>query len=144
MPVAINIEKLRVRSLDVAQMEVTWETDSSVFDVLDYTFQRDTWKPLRALRVGLNGSWRDDYLFGINNGQELGGGATHLVNGYVMRDQKIWNQVVRIRAGVRNLVDLENSKIRKIGFTTMANGANVYRYSYVVPVQYDLNLSVKF
>lgn len=39
MPVAINIEKLRVRSLDVAQMEVTWETDSSVFDVLDYTFQ---------------------------------------------------------------------------------------------------------
>ena len=112
--------------------------------VLDYTFQRDTWKPLRALRVGLNGSWRDDYLFGINNGQELGGGATHLVNGYVMRDQKIWNQVVRIRAGVRNLVDLENSKIRKIGFTTMANGANVYRYSYVVPVQYDLNLSVKF
>lgn len=39
MPVALHINKLRVRSLDVAQMEVTWETDDSQVDVLDYTFQ---------------------------------------------------------------------------------------------------------
>lgn len=39
MPVALHIEKLKVRSLDVALMELTWETDSNVVDVLDYSFQ---------------------------------------------------------------------------------------------------------
>lgn len=39
MPVAISIKRLSVRSLDVAQMEVTWETDNFKMDVLDYTFQ---------------------------------------------------------------------------------------------------------
>lgn len=39
MPVALKIERARVRSLDTTVMEVTWETDSSVVDVLDYTFQ---------------------------------------------------------------------------------------------------------
>lgn len=112
--------------------------------VVDYAFQRDTWKPLRSVRIGLNGSWRDDYLLGIPSGQEMIGGSTHLVHGYIMRDQKIWNQQVRIRAGVKNITDLENGKIRKTSFTTLADGANVYRYSYVVPVQYDLNVTVRF
>ena len=112
--------------------------------VVDYAFQRDTWKPLRSVRVGLNGSWRDDYLLGIPRGQEMIGGSTHLVHGYIMRDQKIWNQQVRLRAGVKNITDLENGKIRKTSFTTLASGANVYRYSYVVPVQYDLNVTVRF
>ena len=61
-----------------------------------------------------------------------------------MRDQKVGGQQLRVRAGVSNLVDLENSKIRKTGFTTMANGPNVYRYSYVMPAQYDLSVTVKF
>lgn len=39
MPVTLKIERFRVRSLDVAQMEVTWETDNFLNDVLDYTFQ---------------------------------------------------------------------------------------------------------
>jgi len=39
MPVALKIERPRVRSLDTTVMEVTWETDSNVVDVLDYTFQ---------------------------------------------------------------------------------------------------------
>jgi hypothetical protein len=112
--------------------------------VIDYAFQRDVWTPLRGVRVGLNGSWRDDYLFGIANGQSLGGGATHLVHGYVMRDQKIWRQQVRARLGFRNLTDLENGKLRKTSFTTLANAANVYRYSYVVPLQVDASLTVRF
>ena len=82
--------------------------------------------------------------FGIANGQSLAGGGTHLVHGYVMRDQKFWGQQVRVRAGVRNLTDLENGGIRKTGFTTMADGRNVYRYSYVMPAQYDLSVSAKF
>jgi hypothetical protein len=28
--------------------------------------------------------------------------------------------------------------------TTMNDGRNVYRYSYVVPTQYELNLTVRF
>jgi hypothetical protein len=112
--------------------------------VLDYAFQRGSWKPLQGLRLGMNGSWRDDYLFGIPNGQEMVGGTTHLVHGYVMRDQKLWNQVVRVRLGFKNILDLENSRIRKTSFTTMAGGENVYRYSYVVPLQVDLNLTVRF
>ena len=112
--------------------------------MLDYAFQRDAWKPLQGVRVGLNGSWRDDYLFGIPNGQEMVGGGTHLVHGYLMRDQRIWNQLVRVRLGFRNIADLENGSIRKTSFTTMVNGENVYRYSYVVPLQVDLNLTVRF
>ncbi|MFM8338143.1 MAG: hypothetical protein ACKODK_21520, partial [Opitutaceae bacterium] len=49
-----------------------------------------------------------------------------------------------MRAGVRNLTDLENGGIRKTGFTTMSDGRNVYRYSYVMPAQYDFSVSVKF
>lgn len=112
--------------------------------IIDYGFQREAWAPLRGVRVGVNGSWRDDYLFGISNNQELVGGSTHLVHGYVMRDQKIWRQNTRIRVGFRNIVDLENGKLRKTSFTTMANGANVYRYSYVVPLQVDASVTVRF
>lgn len=61
-----------------------------------------------------------------------------------MRHQKIWKQNVRARLGFRNITDLENGKLRKTSFTTMANGANVYRYSYVVPLQVDLSLTVRF
>ncbi|MSU50821.1 MAG: hypothetical protein EXS37_17325 [Opitutus sp.] len=112
--------------------------------VVDYAFQRAAREPLRGIRVGLNGSWRDDYLFGVPGGQEMGGGSSHLVHAYVMRDQKIRGQAMRIRVGVKNLTDLENGSIRKTGFTTMNSGANVYTYSYVMPPQYDLSLSVKF
>ncbi|MBI5693083.1 MAG: hypothetical protein HZC55_23650 [Verrucomicrobia bacterium] len=112
--------------------------------VIDYAFAREGAAVLRGVRVGVNGSWRDNYLLGTPNGQSMVGGTRHPVNAYVMRDQKIWGQQVRFRAGVKNLVDLENSTIRKTGFTTMASGANVYTYSYVMPPQYDLTASVKF
>jgi hypothetical protein len=39
VPVALDIDKFRVRTLDVARMEVTWETSSPTVDALDYTFQ---------------------------------------------------------------------------------------------------------
>ncbi len=96
------------------------------------------------MRLGINGSWRDDYLFGLPNGQEMIGGSSHLVHAYVMRDQKLWGQQVRLRVGVKNLTDFENSYVRKTQFTTMSTGENVYRYSYVMPPQYDLSLTVKF
>ncbi len=144
-PAVLNEAKTLLDTLDIDTKPAGARASPwSASWVVDYAFQRDMWKPLRGVRVGLNGSWRDDYLLGIPEGQEMVGGSTHLVHGYVMRDQKIWNQQVRIRAGVKNIADLENGKIRKTSFTTMANGENVYRYSYVMPVQYDINLTVRF
>lgn len=112
--------------------------------VIDYAFAREGAAVLRGVRLGVNGSWRDNYLLGTPNGQSMVGGTRHPVNAYLMRDQKIWGQQVRFRAGVKNLVDLENSTLRKTGFTTMLNGANLYTYSYVMPPQYDFTASVKF
>ncbi len=109
-----------------------------------YRFPRDRWPLLRGASMGVNGSWRDDYLLGINNGQKLVGGATHLMHAYVTRTQKIWRQNVTIRAEVKNLADLENGTLRKTGFTTLTTGENLYRYSYVVPVEYNVSLRVKF
>ncbi len=144
-PALLNEAKTLLDSLDIDQKPTGARASPwSASWVVDYAFQRDSSPLLRGVRVGLNGSWRDDYLFGIANGQALGGGATHLVHGYVMRDQKIWNQQVRARLGFRNITDLENGKLRKTSFTTLANGANVYRYSYVVPLQVDASLTVRF
>jgi hypothetical protein len=112
--------------------------------VVDYDFSALSWKPVKGVRAGVNGKWRDDYLFGINNNQELIGGGEHIVSLYLMRDQKIFGYKTRIRLGADNLFDIENGKLRKTGFTTMSNNANVYRYSYVEPVQYDLSVAVSF
>jgi outer membrane receptor protein involved in Fe transport len=111
---------------------------------IDYTFPRGSWRALHGVRLGAHGYWRDNYLLGITNGIEMVGGINHPVQAYGMRDQKIWNQMVRLRFGVKNLIDLENATIRKTSFTTLANGTPVYRYSYVMPPQYDLSITVRF
>jgi outer membrane receptor protein involved in Fe transport len=113
--------------------------------VVDYAFRRDLHRILRGVRVGLNGSWRDNYLLGVTStGREIEGGQTHLVNAYLMRDQRIFNQRVRVRLGVRNLTDLENGDLRKTSFGTLDSGAVAYRFSYVMPPQYDLSVTVDF
>ncbi len=112
--------------------------------VVDYDFGKSPWERLKGVRFGINGAWRDDYLFGISNGQELIGGTRHDVSAYIMRDQRIFGHRTRIRLGARNLFDLENGDLRKTGFTTMADGTNVYRFSYVEPVQVDLTLTLDF
>ena len=112
--------------------------------IVDYSFVKGSARALQGLRVGVNGVWREDYLFAQRNGVNLQGGGSHLVNAYVMRDQKIFGHQVRIRAGVKNLVDLKNSKTRSLGFTTMANGTDILTYGYVMPRQYSLEATVRF
>jgi hypothetical protein len=34
--------------------------------------------------------------------------------------------------------------VRKTGFTTLSTGQNVYRYSYVVPTEYNLSVRMRF
>jgi len=55
----------------------------------------------RDVRLGVNGSWRDNYRFGVPNKQEMIGGTNHLLSAYARRGQKIWGQHGRIRAGVK-------------------------------------------
>ena len=112
--------------------------------IADYSFQREVWAPLRGVRLGVNGSWRDNYLLSIVNGREFYGGISHLVSGYVMRDQKIWSQQVRFRLGCRNIVDLENARTRRTGTTTLTTGMVVYRQIYVVSPQWDFTATVRF
>lgn len=113
--------------------------------VVDYAFRRDSLRALRGVRVGINGSWRDNYLLGrTTSGRDIEGGQTHLVNAYVMRDQKIFGQKVRVRLGVKNLTDLENGDYRKTSFGTLDNGSVAYRFSYVMPPQYDLSVTLDF
>ncbi|MSU24746.1 MAG: hypothetical protein EXS32_13105 [Opitutus sp.] len=144
-PAVLTTAKLLLDSLDISGRPAGAQASPwSGSWVIDYSFAREASVPLRGVRVGLNGSWRDTYLLGTPNGQSMIGGTRHPVNAYVMRIQKIWGQQVRLRAGVKNLVDLENRQVRKTGFTTMSTGANVYTYAYVMPPQYDLSASVKF
>ena len=144
-PAVLTTAKLLLDTLDISTKPAGARAAPwSASWVIDYTFARESWQPLRGVRAGVNGSWRDNYLFGVPNHQEMIGGTNHLVNAYLMRDQKIWGQQVRVRVGVKNLLDLENSGIRKTGFVTLANGTNVYSYSYVMPPQYDLTLTVRF
>jgi hypothetical protein len=112
--------------------------------IADYSFAREAWLPLRGVRVGVNGSWRDNYLLSIVNGREFSGGTSHLLSAYVMRDQKIGRQQVRFRLGCRNLVDLENGSTRRVGTTTLTSGAVLYRQIYVMPPQWDLTATVRF
>lgn len=112
--------------------------------IIDYAFSRDSWKLLKGVRLGVNGNWRDNYLLAFVDGREILGGQQHLVNAYVMRDQKVWGRQVRLRLGVRNLIDLENGETRRTGTTTLANGTVQYRLSYVMPPQVDLSATVRF
>jgi len=112
--------------------------------IVDYAFNSDSGNLMKGVRVGINGVWRDDYLFAQRNGVDIIGGGSHMLNAYVMRDQKIFGRRVRIRAGVKNLVDLMNSEHRSLGFTTMANGTDILTYVYVMPPQYSLEANVRF
>jgi len=94
--------------------------------------------------MGINGVWRQDYLFARRNGADIVGGGSHMVNAYVMRDQKFFGRQVRVRAGVKNLMDFKNHEQRSLGFTTMANGADILTYVYVMPPQYTLEATVRF
>jgi outer membrane receptor protein involved in Fe transport len=144
-PAILTTAKLLLDTLDISTKPAGARASPwSASWVVDYSFLRDSMAVLRGVRLGVNGSWRDNYLFGVPNKQEMIGGTNHLVSAYAMRGQKIWGQQVRIRAGVKNLLDLENNRIRKTGFVTLANGTNVYNYSYVMPPQYDLTVTVKF
>lgn len=103
---------------------------------------RNEW--MRGTSLNLTGRYRDDYLFGIVNGQEMIGGGSHLVNGSISHNRRILGKSVTFRFDVKNIADLENGKFRKTQFSTLLSGENVYRYSYVMPTEYAISLRVRF
>ncbi len=113
--------------------------------VIDYSFARESLPLLRGVRLGINGVWRQDYLLGVRDSVEYRGGATHIVGAYVMRNQKIWGRDVRLRVGARNLFDLKNGDTpRRTGIVNKLDGTVDYTYSYIMPEQYDVSLTVRF
>ena len=112
--------------------------------IVDYAFPREAWSWLRGVRAGVNGTWRDNYLLAIYDNVPWRGGQQHPVNAYVMRDQKVWGQQVRVRLGARNIIDLENKNRRASGTVSFADGSRGLRYSYIMPLQWDLTMSVRF
>ena len=111
----------------------------------DYAFPRDAWMPLKGVRLGVNGAYVDDYFFGVDDaGKEYYGGATHTVGAYVMRNQKIFGQDVRVRLGVRNLHDFENGNTREDGFRVLSDGSVVPDLRYIFDPRWDVTVTVRF
>lgn len=63
MSVAINVQRLRVRSLDVDLHEITWEIESTSEDILDYTFQLLRSESPEGPYEILTPEFEDQYLF---------------------------------------------------------------------------------
>lgn len=89
MPVALQVKSLRVRSIDLDYMEVSWEIADTSVDVLDYQFQ-----VLRSESpVGPpdfeTGVFEDKYLF-IDN---------HITPGHRWRKYYYWVRVIQKTTG---------------------------------------------
>jgi hypothetical protein len=74
----------------------------------------------RGVRAGVNGSWRDDYLFGLPTGRTMVGG-THASGARLLhaRSEDLGPAGPRPARGEEPRLDLENGDLRKTGFTTM-------------------------
>ena len=110
---------------------------------IDYELPRST--VLKGTRLGVTGTWNDDYNISNNGGVLYVNGAQCPVSAYVIHERKIFGRDVYFRLGARNLVDLENGKLRKTGvnFVDPAGNPN-YAYQYVTPVSVELNATVRF
>lgn len=67
MPVTLEVQRLRVRSLDVDFHEVSWEIESTTEDVFDYTFQLLRSESIEGPYEDLSPEMEDQYLFVDNN-----------------------------------------------------------------------------
>jgi hypothetical protein len=110
---------------------------------VDYEFARTT--PLRGTRVGLTGTWNDNYNVANSGGTVFVNGAQFPLGAYVIHERRIFERNVYFRLGVRNLVDLENNKLRKTGINFIDPAGNPnYAYQFVTPLSVELNATVRF
>src|SRR5581483_1150159 len=110
---------------------------------VDYEFPRTTF--LRGTRIGATGTWNDNYNIANSGGTVYVSGAQFPLNVYAIHERKIFEHDVYFRLGVRNLVDLENDRLRRTGvnFIDPAGGVN-YAYQFVTPLSIEFNASVRF
>lgn len=110
---------------------------------IDYEFARAT--SLRGTRVGVTATWNDNYNIDFTGGVIYRGGSTLPVGAYIIHERKIFGRDTYFRLGVRNLVDLQNGKLRKTGVNVVDAAGNIsYDYQYVTPMSADLNATVRF
>lgn len=67
MPVTIDVQKLRVRSLDVDYNEISWEIASTSEDIFDYTFQLIRSEGAEGPYEPISPEMDDQYYFIDNN-----------------------------------------------------------------------------
>lgn len=110
---------------------------------VDYELPRAS--GLKGTRVGVTGTWIDDYTIDFTGGVIYRGGSTCPLGVYAIHERKVFGRDAYIRLGVRNLVDLKNGKLRKTGVNVVdAAGGISYDYQYITPMSADLNVTVKF
>lgn len=111
---------------------------------LDYELPRGTF--LRGTRVGVTGTWNDDYIVAYTGGVAYYGGATLPVSAYIIHEHKIFGRDTYFRLGFHNITDLEAGKLRKTGVNTVDTTTNMplYAYQYTTPFSIDLNATVRF
>jgi outer membrane receptor protein involved in Fe transport len=110
---------------------------------VDYEFPRTSF--LKSTRIGVTGTWNDDYNISNSGGTLYQGGAQLPLSVYAIHERKIFEHEVYFRLGVRNLVDLENDHLRRTGvnFIDPAGGVN-YAYQFVTPLSVEFNATVRF
>jgi hypothetical protein len=110
---------------------------------IDYEFPRSTW--LKGTRAGLTGTWVDNYNIDFTGGVIYRGGTTCPLGVYAIHERKVFGRDAYFRLGVRNLVDLQNGKLRKTGVNVVDAAGNIsYDYQYITPLSADLNVTVRF
>lgn len=109
----------------------------------DYEFSRATM--LKGTRVGVTGNWNDRYNIANSGGVVYVGGAQLPLGVYAIHERRLFEHEVYFRLGIRNLVDLENGRLRKTGinFVDPAGNPN-YAYQFVTPRSVELNATVRF
>jgi hypothetical protein len=110
---------------------------------VDYEFPRTTL--LKGTRIGLTGTWNDNYNVANSGGTLFVNGAQFPLGAYVIHERRIFERNVYFRLGVRNLVDLENNKLRKTGINFIDPAGNPnYAYQFVTPLSVEFNATVRF
>jgi hypothetical protein len=132
MTVAIDVQKLRVRSLDVDFHEVSWEIGSTTEDIFDYTFQLLRSEGPEGPYDVLTPEMEDRYLF-IDN--VISRGHNYREYYYKLRTKHKASQVTKDHGPVYNVAepDLWAIEVRKHANILMREFAG--RRCWVFPVR---------
>lgn len=142
-PLLTNAAKILANSEGVPIVTGTASVPNTATFSVDYELPRATW--LKGTRVGVWGTWTDNYNIDYVAPNVYKGGALFPLNAYIIHERKIWGRDCFFRLGLRNIVDLENGHYRKTGVNVVDTLGNPnYDYQYIMPFSADLNVTIRF